>query len=97
MRLNRPLFPDPLLAEAIGALEVTCFGLKLSLNKVILKGDSQQIIHDITKEDGSWSLVEMVVGDIKTKLMQEWAALRVRRNSNKAAHALAQNALFSII
>lgn len=80
MRLNRPLFPDPLLVEEIfGA--ATCFGLSLGLSQVILEEDPQQLVHDITKEDESWSAVGMVVGDIKTKLKHhvEWAAHRVRK------------------
>lgn len=49
MRINRPLFLDSLLTEAVGAYQAILFGLDLGLSQIILEGDSLQVIQHITK------------------------------------------------
>ncbi|XP_041004142.1 uncharacterized protein LOC121249507 [Juglans microcarpa x Juglans regia] len=40
MRTKKHIFPDPLLAEAFGALKTVQFGLELGLSQVIIEGNS---------------------------------------------------------
>lgn len=40
LRKNRPLFPDPLLAEACGPLEAVKLGIQMGINQMVLEGDS---------------------------------------------------------
>lgn len=47
LRSHRPLFPDPFLAGACGAMEAACFGQQMGLKKIILEGDSKEVISAI--------------------------------------------------
>lgn len=68
MRMNRSLFPDPLLAETFGAFQATIFGSKLGLTNIKLEGDSLHVIQAISKAGESWTSTEMLVSDIGSKL-----------------------------
>ncbi|KAF5475817.1 hypothetical protein F2P56_007583 [Juglans regia] len=94
-RLSRPLFLDPLLAEAFGALEATCFGLKMGLDNEILEETLNKLLRTSQRRGEHWSGTSMVVEDIKIQLKQfvKWSANHVRRDVNKVAHVLARNAL----
>ncbi|KAF5458866.1 hypothetical protein F2P56_022864 [Juglans regia] len=91
----RPLFPDPLLAEAMGAMEATCFGLQLGITRIILEGDSKIVISAINIRKEEVSATGMLIEDFKNQLnsYEEWSILHVRREGNQAAHKLARDAL----
>ncbi|KAF5462683.1 hypothetical protein F2P56_018670 [Juglans regia] len=94
-RLNRPLYPDPALAEAIGALEATRLCHHLGLTNIILEGDALQVIQAINSRSENWSSTGMIMEDVKGQLstFESWSAIHIRREGNKAAHELARNAL----
>ncbi|KAF5469111.1 hypothetical protein F2P56_013207 [Juglans regia] len=98
-RKFRPLFPDPLLAEAMGAIEASCFGLQLGIKRIILEGDSKIVISAINNREENWSAMGMLIEDVKIKLnsYEEWSASHVRREGNQAAHKLARDALLHSI
>ncbi|KAF5447347.1 hypothetical protein F2P56_032905 [Juglans regia] len=94
-RLNRPLYPDPALAEAIGALEAARLCHHLGLTNIILEGDALQVIQAINSRSENWSSTGMIMEDVKGQLstFESWSAIHIRREGNKAAHELAKNAL----
>lgn len=51
LRMNKNLFPNPLLAKSYEALQATIFGLELGLRKVIIEYDSLQIIRAFKNEE----------------------------------------------
>ncbi|KAF5481987.1 hypothetical protein F2P56_002592 [Juglans regia] len=93
-RLNISLYPEPFLAEAIGALEASRLGNHLGLTKIILEGDSFQVIQAINGKGKNWSSTGMIIDDIKGQLstLESWSAIHICREGNKATHVLAKNA-----
>ncbi|KAF5475450.1 hypothetical protein F2P56_007254, partial [Juglans regia] len=96
LRKFRPLFPDPLLAEA---MEASCLGLQLGIKRIILEGDSKIVISTINNREENWSATGMLIEDVKIQLnsYEEWSASHVRREGNQAAHKLAKDALLHSI
>ncbi|XP_040993835.1 uncharacterized protein LOC121240415 [Juglans microcarpa x Juglans regia] len=64
-RLNISLFPESFLAEAIGAMEASRISNYLGLTKIILEGDSLQVIQAINRRGENWSSTGMIINDIK--------------------------------
>ncbi|XP_018853114.2 uncharacterized protein LOC109015083 [Juglans regia] len=97
LRMSRPLYPDPTLAEACGAYEATKFGLQLRLSKVVLEGDSQQIVSALLTKDKNDSHRDMVTLETQKllSLYEVWSVKHVVRKANRVAHVLARKALFS--
>ncbi|KAF5471730.1 hypothetical protein F2P56_008503 [Juglans regia] len=84
MKSRKPLFPDPLLAEALGALEAVQFGLDIGLSQVIIEGDSLQVVTALKSDKESWNSTSMFVNEAKqlTKYFAKWDISHVRRNGN---------------
>ncbi|XP_041017915.1 uncharacterized protein LOC121260135 [Juglans microcarpa x Juglans regia] len=95
MRTKKHLFPDPLLAESFGALKIVQFGLKLGLTKVIIEGDSLQVINSLRRDKEGCNSATMFVCEAKQLLenFAKWEVSHVRRNGNSIAHLLAKDAL----
>ncbi|XP_041026969.1 uncharacterized protein LOC121267173 [Juglans microcarpa x Juglans regia] len=96
-RQIRSLYPNPFLAESVGAMEAACFGSHLGLKRIILEEDSLLVIQAINSKVENWSTASMIINDIKSQLTiyDSWSVLHIRREGNKAAHVLAKNALLS--
>lgn len=94
-RTNRLLNHDPLLPEATGALQATLFTLNLGCHNIILEGDSLQVIQDIPKDNDNLSCYELMIQDIKSKLLcfSGWSISHVKRESNHLAHSLTRSTL----
>ncbi|KAF5442612.1 hypothetical protein F2P56_035252 [Juglans regia] len=98
LRMSRPLYPDPTLAEACWAYEATKFGLQLGLSKVVLEGDSQQIVSALLTKDKNEFQTDMVTQETQkllSSLYEVWSVKHVFRKANRVAHVLARKALFS--
>ncbi|XP_040994328.1 uncharacterized protein LOC121240868 [Juglans microcarpa x Juglans regia] len=65
MRTKKHLFPDPLLAEAFGALKIVQFGLELGLTQVIIEGDSLQVINNLRGDKEDYNSASMFVCEAK--------------------------------
>ncbi|KAF5468365.1 hypothetical protein F2P56_012522 [Juglans regia] len=92
---NKILFPDPLLAEAFGALKAVQFGVELGLSQVVVEGDSLQVINALRSDIEGCNSVSMYVSEAKLILQNfaKWEVSHVRRNGNTMAHLLAKEAL----
>ncbi|KAF5465485.1 hypothetical protein F2P56_015492, partial [Juglans regia] len=93
---NKILFPDPLLAEAFGALKAVQFGVELGLSQVVVvEGDSLQVINALRSEIEWCNSVSMYVSEAKMILQNfaKWEVSHIRRNGNAMAHLLAKEAL----
>ncbi|KAF5468997.1 hypothetical protein F2P56_013102, partial [Juglans regia] len=82
LRTSKHLFPDPLLAEAFGALQAMNFGLELGFTQVIIEGDSLQVVRALKNEKEGWSSASMIMNDTKVLLQKfaKWEVSHVRRN-----------------
>ncbi|XP_041026918.1 receptor kinase-like protein Xa21 [Juglans microcarpa x Juglans regia] len=54
MRLKKQLFPNPLLAESLGALQAIKLGLDLGLHQVVIEGDSLQVTNALQNDKEAW-------------------------------------------
>ncbi|XP_041023933.1 uncharacterized protein LOC121264710 [Juglans microcarpa x Juglans regia] len=99
MRKNQLLNPDPLMAEAVGALTAATFALELDMNKIILEGDSELVIARIQKQTQDQSYFGMITSDIRStiSLFEVCITKHVNRECNVIAHNLAKNALLDYI
>ena len=63
--------------------------------KVILEGDSLEVVQALQKEGSCWSIYGQFINDAKTLLHggHSWEDRHVKRLANTAAHKLARMAL----
>jgi ribonuclease HI len=85
---------DPTLAEAGAALKAILFSRSLGLRQVIFEGDTKTVVDGVNLLQDDWSSTGMLLEDIRTELktIPSWRMRFVRREENKAAHALAKAA-----
>ncbi|XP_041001605.1 uncharacterized protein LOC121247300 [Juglans microcarpa x Juglans regia] len=95
LRSQRELFLDPAMAEAVGALKAVIFCQELHMSRIILEGDAKIVVDDIYSDSDKWTLVGMIIQDIRNKLgmMDQWSVQHVSRNCNNVAHLLAKDVL----
>ncbi|XP_042939571.1 uncharacterized protein LOC122274613 [Carya illinoinensis] len=95
LRHQRESFPDPVVAEALGALKAVSLCQQFLLDRVILEGDAKVVVDDINCDTVKWNSGGMIIQDIKHKLssMGEWSVQFIPRNINTIAHILAKDAL----
>lgn len=95
MRMNKPFFPDPHLAKAYAALQSTLLGLDMGLTKIILEGDTLNVVNKINGANENLDKAGMIILDVKNSLtrFESWQVKHVNKSSNKAAHCLAKDAL----
>lgn len=53
---TRPFITEPAMTEAIGAWQTAMFGRRLGLSKVIVEGDSLEVVQALRKEDSCWTV-----------------------------------------
>lgn len=68
IRMNRDLFPDPLLGESSTTLQAIIFCKDLGLMKIVAKGDSLQVVHRIQRDEDMGSGIGMFIGDTRAIL-----------------------------
>lgn len=95
IRMNRPLFPNPHLAEAYAALHAVLLGLDMGLRKIILEGDALNVVKEINGDKEHWGRVGMIVTDVQKSLQrfESWKVVHTSRSTNQVAHCLVKNAL----
>ncbi|XP_042958097.1 uncharacterized protein LOC122293634 [Carya illinoinensis] len=95
MRMCISLFPDPYLAEAIGALHSVKLALDIGLKQINLEGDAMNVVNDIKGNKDSWKHSGLIITDIKQLLLSfdSFTVDYVPRNCNGLAHCLARDAL----
>ncbi|XP_042958135.1 uncharacterized protein LOC122293694 [Carya illinoinensis] len=95
MRMCISLFPDPYLAEAIGALHSVKLALDIGLIQIKLEGDAINVVNDIKGNKDSWKHTGLIITDIKQLLLRfdSFIVDYVPRSCNSLAHCLARDAL----
>ncbi|XP_040991018.1 uncharacterized protein LOC121238256 [Juglans microcarpa x Juglans regia] len=95
LRINRDLYPDPLLAEELAALRAVIFYKDLGLKKVIVEGDALQVVKRIQKLEVDDTCFGMFISEIIETLasFDQWSVNHIGRDCNKAAHALSKDVL----
>jgi hypothetical protein len=93
--LLMPGVTDPTTAEAVAAWKMAEACVSLGYSKVILEGDSLEIVNSLQKDDCCWSRYGAMINDAKVLLdsLQEWKVCHARRTANVAAHLLAKHGL----
>ncbi|XP_042988653.1 uncharacterized protein LOC122316184 [Carya illinoinensis] len=95
MRMCKPLFPNPYLAEAFGALHSAKLAIDIGLKQIKLEGDAMNVINDIKGNKASWKQTGLIINDIKQVLrgFDSFSIDFTPRSCNNLAHCLARNAL----
>ncbi|XP_042983278.1 uncharacterized protein LOC122312683 [Carya illinoinensis] len=65
MKMNRPLYPDPYLAESYAALQATLLGVNMGLRKIILEGDALKVVKEINGDNENWGQAGMIISEVK--------------------------------
>jgi ribonuclease HI len=92
---SRPHVTEPTTAEAIAAWKLADICSSLGFARVVLEGDSLEVVKALQTEGPCWSRFGLLINDAKILLnsLQEWRVCHVKRMGNKAAHTLAQRGL----
>lgn len=87
--------PEPVQAEALGALMAAELSRDLGLPDVILEGDSLLVVQALRKMSPNLSSYGQVIEDTRSILFtrRSWMVNHVKREVNSAAHYLAKDAL----
>jgi ribonuclease HI len=90
--------PEPVHAEAMGALMAAELCRDLGLLDVMLEGDSLQVVQALKCMSQNWSPYGQIVEDARSVLYtsRSWIVSHVKREANSAAHYLAKYALFNV-
>jgi ribonuclease HI len=90
--------PEPIHAEAMGALMAAELCRDLDLLDIILEGDSLQVVQALRCMSQNWSPYGQIVEDARSVLYtrMSWIVSHVKREANPAAHYLAKYALFNV-
>jgi ribonuclease HI len=86
---------EPVVAEAIAALHAVEFSRDLGLPRIVLEGDSLQVVTAVQDLRPTWSRYGHITADIRTILkgFRSWQVCHTKRVSNYAAHGLAKKRL----
>jgi ribonuclease HI len=92
-RFNRDY--EPVIGEAMAAMEAVEFNKDRGLLDIMLEGDSLQVVQAIKEPSPSWKKYGHFIDAIKDILGSHisWIVAHVKRDANKAAHGLAQEGL----
>jgi ribonuclease HI len=93
--VTKPLIADPAVAEGVGAWYAADLCCQMGFQKVVLEGDSSEIIQAPRKDGQCWRSYGHLINGAKTLLREvpQWEAHRDRRTKNTAAHNMAKMAL----
>ena len=92
---SMPGVTDPTTAEAITSWKMAEACVTLGYSKVILEGDSIEIVNSMQSDGSCWSRYGTMINNTKVLLdsLQEWKVSHARRTANVAAHLLAKHGL----
>jgi hypothetical protein len=92
---SRPHVTEPTTAEAITVWKLADVCSSLGFTKVVLEGDSLEVVKALQTEGPYWSRFGLMINDAKILLnsLSEWRVCHVKRMGNKAAHILAKHGL----
>jgi ribonuclease HI len=87
-----PYIRDPIVAETLVACRAVQFAQDIGAQSVELEGDAHEVILALGNSSESDSIVGNLVCEAKRKLenFPFWRVSHVRRDGNRAAHALAK-------
>jgi hypothetical protein len=93
MSASRPCITDPATAEAVAAWMMAELCIKLDLRRVIVEGDSVEMVTALQREGECNGRYGHFVDDTKQLLstLDYWSAQHVGREANNVAHQLAQH------
>jgi hypothetical protein len=71
----------------------------LGLQRIILEGDSLQVVNTLKAEGLNWSISGQIVEDAKGVLRTflSWQVYQTKREGNSSAHGLAKEAVHRVI
>jgi hypothetical protein len=89
------LVQDPILAEALAARRAIKLCLLLGIRKIILEGDSLQVVHALQVSNKGPSVIGPIVEDARylCRRFLDFEVRHVLRGANGEAHRLAKLAL----
>ncbi|XP_059436112.1 uncharacterized protein LOC132169039 [Corylus avellana] len=92
---SRPLVIDPTVAEDIVAWKATDVCMLMGFSKVILEGDSIEVVKALKGDDWCWNRYGSLINDAKSTLnsLQDWHVCHTKRLANSTAHLLAKHRL----
>jgi hypothetical protein len=92
---SRPHVTEPTTTEAIAAWKLADVCLSLGFAKVVLEGDSLEVVKALQTKGPCWSRFGLMINDVKILLnsLQEWRVCHIKQMGNKAAHILAKHGL----
>jgi ribonuclease HI len=92
---SRPHITNPTVAEAIAAWKLAEVCSSLGFSKVVLEGDSLEVVKALQMEGPFWRRFGSTINDAKILLnsLEEWRVCHVKRTGNVAAHNLAKRGL----
>jgi ribonuclease HI len=81
--------------EVTAALRAIKLSWELGFHRVVIEGDSLQVMQALNKDGRNWSRYGLLMEEARELLncLQNWKVNHVRRNFNGAAHSLAKEAL----
>lgn len=90
-----PYIFDPTLAEGVSLWRVVLLCLDLEIPRLILEGDSHEIVQALLQGGLCWSRYGYLIEEARHKLngLQELSVTHTQREANKVAHRLAKAAL----
>jgi hypothetical protein len=92
---SRPHVTDPTIAKAIAAWKMVDVCISLGFPKVLLEGDSLEVVNSLQSDGCCWSRYGTTINDTKVLLnsLQEWQICHIKRAANVVAHLLAKHGL----
>jgi hypothetical protein len=90
-----PLVQDPEVAETVVAWRTLSFCCEQGFQKIILEGDSLNVIKDLQQEEGCWSKYGQIIEDMQVliRTLQCCKVNHIWREANGVVHRLMRNAL----
>jgi hypothetical protein len=93
--IEAPYVTNPTIAEAIAAWKMVDVCISSGFTKVILEGDSLEVVNSMQSNECCWSRYGTMINDAKVLLnsLQKWQICHTKRTANVAAHLLAKHGL----
>ncbi|XP_042974783.1 uncharacterized protein LOC122306422 [Carya illinoinensis] len=97
LRAKRKMILSPFAAEAYALMVAMLFSNEAGILKLMLKGDSLQVVQKLQKLVEDWSIGGLIVEDTRKVLKSfiSWSVCHTKRDANMIAHKLAKDALLS--
>lgn len=77
------------------AWKVVKFRRELGFQNIMMEGDMPEIVYALQKEGCCWSMYGQLIDDARILMngFQSWFVCYIKRNANKGAHRLANEAI----